>query len=219
MISSTPSRSRGGFTAIELVIVLTVAAIIIASSVPAVLSAMRRNNINRAADAIITVAEEARRLSRTYADPAKRYGVAVVMPENGPAYAVLLHGQLPIDELRNPSTGEALVKRVLPAAAVPYTDVSIKDDKRKYKFMAPDTRIGWFYGSGTGRIIDMVGQPLEIGTDDQRGLSLVTTQSAINKTIRPQPSYFGVASIDGTCAVGMAFFHIGLGFSRAITSR
>jgi prepilin-type N-terminal cleavage/methylation domain-containing protein len=73
-------RSRRGFTAIELLTVVGVVLILATMAVPAIVPAMRRGQVNDAANAIIQVSKEARLLAMHGAAPAdnRHYGVAII---------------------------------------------------------------------------------------------------------------------------------------------
>lgn len=220
-------RCRLGFTAIELVIVLTMASIILATSVPPVLSAMRRNAVSRSAEAIVAVAEEARRLSRaprledTRSNAKGMYGVAVVVPSSGPAYAELLYGQNDGDTLKNALTGEPLLRKYLNANVLPYTESSTTGTGRRSYVKMSTGKKHWFYSPNLGRVVKRDGTKLEVGTGDWQGLSLVqgtttSSKSSAREPIPPDPAQFGVVLLDDSYAVGLAFFHIGLSYSREI---
>lgn len=225
---SLPPRSRSAFTAIELVVVLAMAAIIVATSVPPVLGAIRRNAVSRSAEAIVSVAEEARRLARSpraddlLRNPKGMYGISVVVPGNGQAYAVLLYGQGEGDVCTSSTTGQPLLRKYLNANVLPYTGaVSTGTGRRTYSKLGQG-HVSWFYSRGSGRVVDYTptgdGMPREVGTGDRQGLNLVESQNLSNvaMVIAPRPAEFGVVLLDGSYAVGLAFFHIGLGFSREI---
>ena len=237
-----PFRSRSGFTAIELMVVLAMATIIIASSVPPILSAMRHSAAARSADAIIGVANEARRLARSRFGPTtgisaggnsgSLYGVAITVPESGgPAYAELIFGNNINATYKDPNTGEPISRKYLNANILPYTSVNDGGEKRKYGHMSKGMRIGWFYRPNSGALVDYGvngGNPREVGTGDSRGLGLVKSKSFMeaykdttSPTVfaTPSPSALGVATLDGTFGIGLAFFQNGLSFSREIPSK
>lgn len=196
-------RVRLGFTALELVIVMSIAAVIVAASVPAVLSAMRRNAVQRSAEAIISVSEEARRLSRSprvedasaiIPTPstaiASSYGVGIFTDAQGAYVALLLAPPTGVVSASSictrggtvsPST--PLLKKYLNANCLPYNGkdaaASATAGKRIYGFISGATNVSWFFETGTGRLVSIAAtSPREIGTKDTVGLNLVTSSSS-----------------------------------------
>jgi type II secretory pathway pseudopilin PulG len=98
---------RAGFTAIEMMVVVSIIIVLVAMVVPTIGPAMKKGSVNDAASAIQRACSMARQLARsttqprgTPTDPLKWYGVAVVVPpesEKKPAYAVVVYGGNPID--------------------------------------------------------------------------------------------------------------------------
>ena len=94
--------SRMGFTAIEMMVVVSIVIILVAMVVPTIGPAMRRGAVHDSANAIQRACSQARQLARSNSEPdgstdrpLKWYGVAVVVPqssENKPAYAVVIYG-------------------------------------------------------------------------------------------------------------------------------
>lgn len=74
------AASRSGYTAIELMIVLGVIVVLSSMAIPAILPALRKGRVNEAANAILSVAQQARLLAIQRTPPAdnKHYGVVVV---------------------------------------------------------------------------------------------------------------------------------------------
>ncbi len=63
------ARSRAGFTAIELMVVLIVILVLIGLAVPGLVGAMRKGSVNDAANAIMRVSSQARQFARTRPAP------------------------------------------------------------------------------------------------------------------------------------------------------
>jgi hypothetical protein len=181
------------------------------------------------------VAEEARRLSRAprAEDLARErgsktrgmYGVAVVVTGEGPPYAELLYGASAASTCVNYDTNQPLLRKYLNPNVIPYTGATTTGTGRRTYTMMQSGRVHWFYSHGGGRVVDYTptgdGLPREVGTGDRLGLNLVKSANTVNTSAAlasasPRPAEFGVVLLDQSYAVGLAFFHIGLGFSREI---
>jgi type II secretory pathway pseudopilin PulG len=98
--SCGPRPAVSGFTALELVVVMTIVLILTALIAPGIYPAIAKGRVHEAANAIMSVAATARRMAlsttpgiSTTGAATNYYGVAVVSPTSGgPAYAVLLYG-------------------------------------------------------------------------------------------------------------------------------
>jgi len=96
-----------GFTAIEMMVVVSIIIVLVAMVVPTIGPAMKKGSVNDAASAIQRACSMARQLARSTTQPRgvageiNYYGVAVVVPseseKNKPAYAVVVYGKDPID--------------------------------------------------------------------------------------------------------------------------
>ena len=93
---SRPGRTRDGFTAIEMMVVISVMILLVAMSLPGLFPALKKGRVSDAAEAIMRVASQARQMARLRPQPVgaavSYYGVSVVVPATGPAYAVLTYG-------------------------------------------------------------------------------------------------------------------------------
>lgn len=219
---------RRGFTTIELMVVLMIAAVIVATTVPAILPALRKNAVNRAAGSILAVAEQARRLARSSMDSTKLYGVTVDGSGSGAAYATIWYNGA---ELIDPVSNAPVMRRSLGSNVAPYTTWT---QGSTAPFTISATTTTWFYESQTGVVVkDASGTPGEIGsggTNDTAyigALNLVSTKPAMSlagtgsvpdNVIAPvaTPPVFGVCSLDGQYGVGIVIFHIGIGYSREL---
>lgn len=94
--------SAAGFTAIEMMVVVSIVIVLVAMVVPTIGPAMKKGAVHDAANAIQRACSMARQLARstteprdTPSSPKKYYGVAVVVPDNErePAYAVVIYDQ------------------------------------------------------------------------------------------------------------------------------
>lgn len=98
---------RHGFTAIEIVVVISIIALLAAISAPAVLRAAQTARLASAADVLLRVHREARLLAMTRpAVAGSRYGMVVEVPADGPAYAAILLGTAATDLLMADDDGD-----------------------------------------------------------------------------------------------------------------
>jgi prepilin-type N-terminal cleavage/methylation domain-containing protein len=216
---------RRGFTTIELMVVLMIAAVIVTATIPAILPTLRKNAVNRAAASILAVAEQARRLARSSMDSTRLYGVTVDGSGSGAAYATIWYNGA---ELVDPVSNAPVMRRSLGGNAAPYTSWT---QGSKTPFTPSASMTTWLYQSQTGVVVkDVSGAPSEIGsgtgnTDPYVGaLNLVSTKPSLTVAGAPEnvtaptamPPYFGVCSLDGEYGVGIVIFHIGLGYSREL---
>jgi len=94
------NRPRAGFTAIEMMVVVSIIIVLVAMVVPTIGPAMKKGSVHDAASAIQRACSQARQLARSTTEPKvdrgmpPSYGVAVVVPTeaNKPAYAVVIYG-------------------------------------------------------------------------------------------------------------------------------
>lgn len=95
------TSSRAGFTAIEMMVVVSIIIVLVAMVVPTIGPAMKKGAVSDAANAIQRACSQARQLARSTTEPRvtggaipSRYGVAVVVPAepNKAAYAVVIYG-------------------------------------------------------------------------------------------------------------------------------
>jgi type II secretory pathway pseudopilin PulG len=93
MTRSPSTAPRGGFTAIELLVVLGIIILLMSMSVPGLVGALRKGKVNDAANTIVRVSSQGRQLARTRQIGAatKFYGMVLVNDET-PAYAALTYG-------------------------------------------------------------------------------------------------------------------------------
>ena len=110
------ASNRLGFTAIEMMVVVSIVIILVAMVVPTIGPAMRKGAVHDSANAIQRACSQARQLARSNSEPStstKWYGVAVVVPSasdgGGPAYAVVIYGNA---SLVDPSSTYSFAKLV-----------------------------------------------------------------------------------------------------------
>ena len=100
MENKSNNVSRLGFTAIEMMVVVSIVIILVAMVVPTIGPAMRKGAVHDSANAIQRACSQARQLARSNSEPdgsvgrpLKWYGVSVVVPSDGKAaYAVVIYG-------------------------------------------------------------------------------------------------------------------------------
>lgn len=166
------SRCSSGFTAIELVMVVSIIALLAAIATPAVLRAAQTARLAGAADGILRVHREVRILAMTRPPVAgAAYGMALVATGDGGAYATALLGSSASDVLMAdddgdgaPDTGSA----ARPLLLVPLPrSVELHVAQGAAGTAAPlAATLSWFYAWRTGapRQTASAGSPISIGT-------------------------------------------------------
>jgi prepilin-type N-terminal cleavage/methylation domain-containing protein len=72
-----PGQRRGAFTAIEMIVVLSIMVVLSSMTVPALLPSIKRGRVNEGASLILEVASQARALAQANAAGGGRYGVLI----------------------------------------------------------------------------------------------------------------------------------------------
>ena len=184
---STEHSPRGGYTAIELMIVLSIVSILSAMSAPSVVSAMRKAAITEGADIIAQVSTQARILAMRNQLTDDYYGVVVGVDDDGRGYAALTYGQ------------DATPGTIMLAGSEPILRLNLKRTIMLTLDGAPmeaGTSIGWMHQYTTGAAISTPAQsadPISVGTPG----------SAICESL-------GVRSLDGRYSASIAMFPVGL---------
>jgi Tfp pilus assembly protein FimT len=95
--SSTRPRSRGAFTAVELVVVIGIMLLLMGMAAPAVVKSIRRGAVNSAANDVQQCWRQARMLALTHTmprssggQPAKHYGLALVQRTGERPFAAVI---------------------------------------------------------------------------------------------------------------------------------
>ena len=217
---------RAGFTAIELIVVVSVIILLVSLTVPSIMPALKKGAVNDAATAIQRVCSQARQLARTRQEPSptaspggvKYWGVNVVVPSDfpvKPAYASVIFGNStpsgPDDNLElNPASittpKNPWYRQTMPKSAAPIKMASLPTGTPAvYTFMPKGSSVGWYYQYRTGFVIQngaTATTPINIGT---RG------DSSVSPAIPPgTPPVFGVASLDQKYVMAIAIYSIGL---------
>jgi type II secretory pathway pseudopilin PulG len=221
------ASNRLGFTAIEMMVVVSIVIILVAMVVPTIGPAMRKGAVHDSANAIQRACSQARQLARSNSEPStntKWYGVSVVVPSDGKAaYAVVIYGgaandpssftfasdqsnQYPngtplLDGTTGTYTGyKPAAKFALNRNVMPFKDSTVAVPP-VYSFMAPGSAIGWYYQYRTGFVFmnpAIPGVGVDIGVPPVPAAATTAPQS------------FGVASLDKKYVVAIAVYKIGL---------
>ncbi len=224
------NMSRMGFTAIEMMVVVSIVIILVAMVVPTIGPAMRKGAVHDSANAIQRACSQARQLARSNSEPStstKWYGVSVVVPSDGKAaYAVVIYGGAANDPsnytfasdqsnhypngtpLLDGTTSvysgyKAAAKFPLSRSVMPFKDATVPTLPAlpAYTFMAPGSAVGWYYQYRTGFVFMNPAIP-GVGVDIGVPVILPATTTA--------PQSFGVASLDKKYVVAIAVYKIGL---------
>ena len=214
--------ARGGFTAIELMVVVSIIILLVAMTVPSIFPAIRKGRVHDAANAIMRVASQARQLARTRPQPLMAtppfYGVAVVVPGTGPAYAVLTY-----DDGSSPSVSTSGLKtqydtnkyvslQAFNANVMPFTGSAGgggPGSKTVYSLQSAGSVTAWYYQYRTGFEIQNSATWTVLGNV---GVPSVAANAA---TGTPSINYigtpiFGVCSLDQQYCVAIAIYSVGL---------
>jgi len=93
--SASAGRLRGGFTAVELMMVMGIMLILMGATVPVVLPMLRHGKINAALNDVMSCWREARILAMTHAmpslNPVPHFGIMIVQPSSGPSSVSLIY--------------------------------------------------------------------------------------------------------------------------------
>jgi type II secretory pathway pseudopilin PulG len=224
-------RRRAGFTAIELIVVVSVIILLVSLTVPSIMPALKKGAVNDAATAIQRVCSQARQLARTRQEPApsagsavKYWGVNVVVPADfptKPAYAAVIFGNtvpsgtddgLELNPLSTSSPKKPWFRQDMPRSAAPFKmDARPGGNPRIYTFLPKGSSVAWYYQYRTGFVIkdgSTATQPMNVGTVAvPADLSATPPTPAIPPGV---PPVFGVASLDQKYVMAIAVYSIGL---------
>lgn len=150
-------RHLGGFTLVELAIVIAIIVALALASIPGILSITRRAALNSAVMRVQAVIVEAQRLARRTTPAAQvltaasHYGVTLVT-DSGAPYITITYGTGIDDELVD-GDGRPASRAVLPASLA-------------VQWSAAAPRLGWFFQYGTGRPLQSPTdqRPVDVGT-------------------------------------------------------
>lgn len=204
-------------------VVVSIIILLVAMTVPSIFPAIRKGRVHDAANAILRVSSQARQMARTRSQPLLAtvpfYGVAVVVPTTGPAYAVLIYDSVAAASLNMSAPGPGLKtqydinkfvsKQVFNANVMPFTAGTGGGPGAKtvYTLESPGSAVAWYYQYRTGFVIPSFAAwttPGNVGTPPVAA----SGGSAAIATIGP--SVFGVCSLDQQYSVAIAVYSIGL---------
>lgn len=219
------SARRGGFTAIELMVVVSIIILLVAMTVPSIFPAIRKGRVHDAANAILRVSSQARQLARTRSQPLLAtvpfYGVAVVVPGTGPAYAILIYDSAAAASLNVTTAGlktqydttKYVSKQVFNSNVMPFIAGTGGGPGAKtvYTLQSPGSAVAWYYQYRTGFVIPGFAGWTSPGNVGTMPVSASGGSAAI-ATIGP--STFGVCSLDQQYCVAISVYSIGLANSQ-----
>lgn len=228
MGNNSNNVSRIGFTAIEMMVVVSIVIVLVAMVVPTIGPAMKRGSVQDSANAIQRACSMARQLARSNSEPSvdlKWYGVSVVVPsDNTAAYAVVIYGsedpassvfsnsdhQYPngtplLDGSTNTSYNgyKPAGKFPLNSSVMPFKD-SKSSTPLACTFLGKGTAVGWYYQYRTGFVFTDPSRP-GVGVD-------FGVPVPVGGTV-PSPApieSFGVSSLDKKYKIAIAVYKIGL---------
>ncbi len=222
-----PSAARAGFTAIEMMVVVSIIILLVAMTVPSIFPAIKKGRVHDAANAIMRVASQARQLARTRQQPSaamglRYYGVSVVMPPGGaPAYAVLVYGDgssppasPSAEELKTQNDSTKFVAKMeFNRNVLPYQSSSSPGPTVKTP-ISTGQGVRWYYQYRTGFVIQnatTATTTMNVGTAAVPAQAATATTPAIPAIPAGTPAEFGVCSLDQQYVVAVAIYSIGLG--------
>lgn len=198
------SDTRRGYTAIELMLVLSIVGMLSAMTAPSVVSSMRSAAVNGGAEAIESVAREARLLAMSGNAASDYYGVVVYCAEEDPTlrprcYAALTYGPTAtandIMTIDGTPGGEPVLQIALNRNVLVYTG-SDHDDLTEDVAMQPGDAFGWLHQYRTGHVV-------QLNDPTARGISVGTPSSPVETEVT-------VRTLDGHYATRFAAYPVGL---------
>jgi len=184
------SSSRGGYTAIELMLVLGIVSALSMLSAPSVVSAMRKASVSEGVDVIGQVATEARNLALRNQVTDDYYGVVVGVDDSGQGYAALTYGEsATVSDIMTTPDGQPVLKLVLKR--------SVMLMKNGQPMTSDMGTIGWMHQYTTGATVQVAAQgatPISVGTPGS-----------------PLCESMGVQTLDGDYKASFAVFPVGMG--------
>jgi prepilin-type N-terminal cleavage/methylation domain-containing protein len=182
-------QNRTGFTATEMLVVLSIIGVMSGITAPAAISAMRQGQVNAGANAILEIHHRAGVLARQNTDPGKTYGVRIERSGAQTLVSVTARSAGGAQVLSGPG-GQPVAQHALGPNAVPFVD-------------QPGTPIGvlaWEIASGSGRV-------LSPGSTQEMAIG-VASSATLAET-------FGVSDPSGQRVVGITIFPMGVGHVQA----
>lgn len=206
-------RTRDAFTAMEMMIVIGIMALLATLAVPSLLGSMRNGKVNDAANAVSRISSQARMMARTRYDAVKYYGVIIVNDANpGPQYVAMTYGtDYP------PTKGDVLTTDLSAyvEGTTPDSKVVGKANFNRNVVVFDDTlgtamlTRGWLYQYRTGYPIPKLNVG---GPQTAPPISLTTAQPTsvgVNPAI-PSQTPMSFRSLDGKYRVALAVYEVGI---------
>lgn len=202
-------KPRKAFTAIEILVVLVVALVLIGMAVPALMGALRKGSVNDAANAIMRVSSQARQLARTrqLASAGRYYGIVIVAPADGSSpYAALTHGPTAAEDTILRYNGKPVSKLLFNRNVVVYTG----REHNSATAVPLTTEIGWLYQYRTGYpIVDA--SPTAVNVNLGVDPDYPNPTPGINPLAFPlELRHITMATADGRYRTAVAIYQIGL---------
>ncbi|MDA3961665.1 MAG: type II secretion system protein [Planctomycetota bacterium] len=211
---------RSGFSSVELMVVLSVMAVLTSIAVPSVVPAVRKAQLGSAAVGIEDIATQARTLSMAmpgYTTGAS-YGVVIVQDQLGQAYAALTYGtSATVADIVADGGAAAASVQLSPSVAVftaPGSGASPSVDSATAASAATalSGSIGWRYEPRTG--VPMIAGSRAIGIGIGRAASTETTSGGdVFQWPSPLADHLSVRTVDGAGGVAVQIYGFG-GSSR-----
>lgn len=176
---------RHGFTAVEILVAISIMTIITSIAAPSAVTALRRGQVNEAANTVLDLHRSAQLLARTTTKPGVVFGVSIELRDGSTVVTVTERRGGSTGPLEDAS-GRASKQVVLNPNTVVWTDSPGQ----------PVAEIAWEYAPGTGALV-IPGSitPTAVGVDTAGTLA----------------RRFGVSGPRGDRAVDLAIFPIGVG--------
>ncbi len=221
---------KRGFTAIEMMVVVSIVILLVAMVVPTIGPAIKKGNVNDAASAIQRACSMARQLARSNSEPkatggspvVKHYGVAVVVPSDGgskiqPAYAVVVYGDKSLSDYSYASNANNQYPNGTPNLSSPGAFYSGERPAGMYKFNSGVLPFKDDSVSSSSLTYTLMSAGSSIGWYYQYRTGFIFTDvSNASKAVDvgvvggSKPESFGVATIDVKYKVAIAIYKIGL---------
>jgi type II secretory pathway pseudopilin PulG len=186
MGTSNMSRSRGGYTAIEMAVVLGIVMILATMATMAIVPALRKGRVNDATNAIVQISRQARLLAMQRSPPAdnKHYGVIIGKdPTSNSDMVALIYGAGTPADMTTTIAKDVNSKPIAQHIFAP--SVSTWNGNSELRGQTPAI-IAWYYEYLSG---------LPIGP---AGASFTTTPVLVGATMAPKTAVWGIAGNDFT---------------------
>jgi prepilin-type N-terminal cleavage/methylation domain-containing protein len=198
---------RSGFTAIELMVVITVMVILLGLAIPSLVGALRKGKVNDAANCIIRASSQAKQLAKTRAAVASDFYGLIIVNDEVPAYVAVTFGhtgtKADILHQQNDPSKPALIKYPFNRNVLIYEENDA----------ALATDLGWCYQYRTGYPIQDAkhfcgnAQPAPSGSSKTIDIGVDTGNGVLYPFLKKSLS---LRTMDGKYRTGIAIYRIGL---------